>query len=204
MKNVFAICGLLAGFLFIGGDLLGVALWKGYKILFQSISELTATGAPTRPVVLPIFLLSHLLLVAFGFAIWEAAGENAGMKVLSVLVIGNGLSSVIAALFPMTLGRTARLSDPGAALGAISVVLMVAALIVAAIATDGWVRWLSIGVVAAFAALTVVGLTLQATPHIGLQERVMSYGWLIWVGIVAIALLRSELSSGGAFRPLAT
>jgi hypothetical protein len=59
-------CGIFASTLFVVSDVLGGVFWEGYTFTVQSISELSAIGAPTRPLIVPLNLLLNVLLILFG------------------------------------------------------------------------------------------------------------------------------------------
>jgi formate/nitrite transporter FocA (FNT family) len=59
------------------------------------------------------------------------------------------------------------------------------------VAFHNWFRWYSIGTLLTFGLLTVFGLVAQ-TARVGLQERTMIYGCLLWVALLAIVLLGAE------------
>ena len=42
-------CGIIASVLYIATDMFAATLWEGYSYTAQQVSELSAIGAPTRP-----------------------------------------------------------------------------------------------------------------------------------------------------------
>ena len=176
--------------LFIGTDLVVGSLTKGYSFVFQSISQLSAEGAPMRSIVIPLVIASDVCVMAVGVGVWELAGQNTAMHVTGGLLDGNGLLGSVGVLFPTRLGVTPGRSSLTVILGAAAVICLVLAMAFGAAAFQNWFRFLSIAILLIFAVLTVVGF-MQTSPHVGLQERVLSYVFLLWVVILDIALFSS-------------
>ncbi len=196
MKKLLLICGLLASLLAIGTDVLGGILWEGYSSASQSISELSAIGAPTRFIVLPLNILYNAFLIAFGLGIWGRS-RNRTMHVIAGLLLGNAvISSTVVIFFPMYLGEA--VSAIHLVLMAVNVLfLQMLTIVLGAFAFRSWFRFYSIGTLLAFLVLTIFGLFVA--PEIfpgpaqsGLQERVMGYGYLLWQAMLSIILLYTE------------
>ena len=192
VPTLLLISAILSATFFIGTDLVVGSLTKGYSFVFQSISQLIAEGAPMRSIVVPLVIASNVCVMAVGVGVWELAGDNTAMRILGGLLVGNGLLSCLAAFFPTRLGVTPGRSSLTVVLGAAAVICLVLAIGSGAVAFQGWFRFLSIAILLIFAVLTIVGF-MQATPHVGLQERVLSYAFLLWVVALGFALF----SSGG-------
>ena len=76
LKALLLYCGVLASILYVATDI-GVSLSDpGYSYLDQTISELSAIGAETRPLALAPFFVHALLQVAFGLGVWLAASTQ--------------------------------------------------------------------------------------------------------------------------------
>jgi len=61
ITKILLICGIISSVLYIGTDITLALLWKGYSYTSQAISELSAIGAPTRPLwVAMTFLFNPL------------------------------------------------------------------------------------------------------------------------------------------------
>ena len=196
LSKLLLACGLLAALLFVGTDLVAGAQWKGYSFISKSINELSAIGAPTRPYAAPLFMAQSLMLAAFGLGVWGQAGHNTSLRVTASLLVANAIVGLAAsAFFPMQAGIRPSPASAGVILGAAEVIFLVVAIGFGAAAFTNWFRFYSIATLLAFAALTVVGVAAQAEPRIGLQERVMSYGILLWVGLPAVLLLTTEAAA---------
>ena len=65
-RKALLVCGILAAVLYAGTDILAAMRYEGYSYTAQAVSELFAIGAPTRAVVVPLFLTHGVLQIAFG------------------------------------------------------------------------------------------------------------------------------------------
>lgn len=188
--------GIAASLLFVGTDLLAGSLSEGYSFYAQSISELAAVGAPTRPLVVPLQLTYDVLMIAFGLGVWATAGHRRAARVTAAMVMGNAATAAVFRLFPMHVGEPAGTAN--VALGATSMVLFVLAIASGAVAYRGWFRIYSIATLTAYVTLAVWGsLRGSAAPadagaSVGIQERTMVLGYLAWVILLAVALLRAD------------
>jgi hypothetical protein len=214
LLKVLLICGILASLLYVATDILAGMLWEGYSFTSQAISELSAIGAPTRPLVVTLGIIYDVLLIAFGLGIWVIAGGQR-MRALrlvgGVLVAIGAIGFVWAPLFPMHL-RGAEMTFTDImhwAIGGVVVLLILVMITLGAIAFRRWFRLYSIGTLV---TLLLVGMWSifvggaqiaagQPTPFFGLMERITVYGYLAWVAVLAIVLLRWERSPGSITSP---
>ncbi len=198
-RKFLLVSGFLASLLAVGTDVLAGMLWEGYSFTSQSISELSAIGAPTRSFVFALNLVYAALLVAFGLGVWRCSRKRA-MPVIAGLLLGNAaISIVVVMFFPMYLGEP--LSAIHLGLMAVNVIfLQMLTIVFGAVAFRNWFRCYSIGTLLAFLVLTVFGLfvapqIIPGPPQSGLQERVMGYGYLLWQAILSMVLLRTEIDA---------
>jgi len=56
LRTILLACGILSSLLYVATDLLGGTSYEGYSFSAQTISELSAIGAPSKPLVGPLFL----------------------------------------------------------------------------------------------------------------------------------------------------
>lgn len=196
------VCGVIASVLRFVIDRLAGTLWKGYSFVFQSISELTAVGAPTRSFVVSVEIIWGLLMIAFGLGVWRMADQNVALRVTAVLLIGNAIITLVVAAFaPARYSGTPSVnaSTANVVFGATGMVFFVLAIAFGGAAFHGWFRVLSFGILLAYVVLTVVGLVASGgsipsgehRPTTGVQERTMMYGYLVWVAVLALVLLKA-------------
>ncbi len=205
VQKILLTCGILAPLLSLGTDWLAGRLLKGYSFAAQSMSELSAAGAPTRPLVVSLTFAASALMIAFGAGIWRAAGQAALPRVVSVLVIGNAVGTLFATLFfPNRFGERPVFASPGVIIMFLSVLCSVLAMVFGAAAFRGWFRVLSIGIPAAYILLAVVRFATAAPSSggtavtmIGSPERTMAYSFRLWMVALAVYLLLLSVRGDG-------
>jgi len=65
-------------------------VWKDYRSMDQTISELSAIDAPSRSTWIPIGFLYAALLIAFGVGVWKCAREHRRLRVAAALLVAMG------------------------------------------------------------------------------------------------------------------
>jgi len=203
LQKVLLSCGILAPLIYLGTDWLAGRILKGYSFAAQSISELSAAGSPTRSLVVSLTLVASVLMIAFGIGVWQAASQVLLPRVVGGLVIGNAAAGFVATLFfPTRFGERPIFGSPGVIIMFFSIVFLVLAMIMGAVAFSGWLRILSIAIPVTYVLLTVLRFATasassagEAVSLVGAQERTMTYSFLLWVMALAIHLLL--LSSRG-------
>jgi hypothetical protein len=193
-------------------------LYQGYSYTAQQVSELSAIGAPTRPVWIGMTSVWTALAIAFATGVWLAAGPKRSLRVTAVLL---GAFAVVGLLWvlsaPMHRRGTAGLAGDISHLvfAGVQILVMVLFLVFGSGAGGTRFRTYSIATIVAtlvFGALVGTQAAAiaagQATPWWGLIERVGVYAPVLWVLVFAVVLLRqrSTLQSGpppSAFRPIA-
>ena len=188
--------GILAPLVYLGMDLLAGKLLKGYNFSVQSMSDLSAVGSSTRPLVIALTLVASAFMIAFGVGIWQVVGPAILPRIVAGLIIGNAVAGLTATLFfPNHFGVRPAFGTPGVLLMFLSVLCFVLAMVFCAAAFHGWMRILSIAIPAGYILLAVFRFATAATSTagaaglIGTQERTMAYSFLAWVMALAIYLL---------------
>jgi hypothetical protein len=214
LRKVLLICGVLAALLYVGSDIFSAMSWKEYSFTNQSVSELRAIGAPTRPFLVPCLLMYAVLEIAFGSAVWGAAGQERALRIAGVLLIGLGVVDLTGPFFPMHLrenlretGRT--LTDTVHIIVTVVTVLLIL-LTIAFGATALGKRFrlysfatiivLMVSGVWAFLAAPQIEANLS-TPWLGVRERINIYGYMLWMLVLAIGLLRIQGSRSSVTLP---
>ena len=201
MSRFFLVCGILSSLLYVGTDILAGMLLEGYHFASRSASELSAFGASTRPLVLPLELAADVLLIAFALGVWISAGNRA-LRVTAGLLAANAITALVAiAFFPMHPGEAVSTfaNTMNVVLMGVSVLFLLGAMVFGAVAYRNWFRFYSIGTFLVFFVediLATLGspqaIAGQPGPLVGIQERTMIYGCLLWVVVLAIVLLRAK------------
>jgi hypothetical protein len=203
LPKTLLVCGVAASLLYAAMNLFVPMQWPGYSSADQTVSELSAIGAPTRPLWVALGNLYNLLLIAFGCGVWMSAGGKRGVRVAGGLLIAAG---VIGPWWPpMHLrGEGFTLTDRlHIAFTMLWGLFSLSAIAFSAASLGRRFRIYSIatiGLMLVFGGLTALeGPRIAAglsTPWAGLWERIDIAGFLIWMVVLAITLLRSRVLSG--------
>src|SRR5918994_6011278 len=203
VRKVLLVCGVLAPLLYVATDILATMLYEGYSYTDQTISELFAIGAPTRPLVLVLAPAYALLVYAFGVGLWASAGEKRALRVVAAGLIGKEvLGLVVTVFFPMHMrGFEGTLTDTmHATLTLVGNLFFLLAIGFGATVFGKRFRLYSIATM----LLIVVGGVLAGldipqmaadlpTPWMGLWERMDAYAYVLWMAVLAVGLLRARV-----------
>jgi len=195
------IAGVLSSLLYLAADVLGGMRYPGYDFTSQAVSELMAIGAPTERFVDALFIMYGLLALVFGIGVFrEGAGRSRMLRVAGALLIAN---AAIGLTLPTLFEMYQRCGDPRSDIPhiivtGILVMLQLAAVGLAASALGKRFRRYSFATLIMGIVLGVVSVPYsfrvdagQPTPGFGILERILIYGFMLWVTVLAIALLRS-------------
>ena len=198
-RKTLLACGILSSLLYVGTDVLaGIRYGAYHSYTSRAISELYAVGAPTKPLVDPLFIAYSVLLMAFAVGVWRSPGRGRALHVVGAAVAGVAVVGLVTGLFfPMKLRGTGSLASdaPHIALTLVSVVFILLGIGFAASLFGKRFRLYSVVTlltVLVFGVLTgSQGGRLaanQPTPWIGVTERICIGAYLLWVVVLAMAL----------------
>jgi len=203
LQRILLLCGIIASLLYTAINIIVPIQWADYNSASQTVSELSAIGAPTRTLWSWACAPYTILMIAFAIGVLQAAAGNRRLRIAGRLLLIYGLLGLAWPFAPMHLRET--LATGGSnysdtlhiTLGAVTEVLFLLALGFAA-ATFGkgfriysivtFVMLLFFGVLT-FLDAPKVGLN-QPTPLIGVWERINIGLFLLWVIVLAVALLQ--------------
>ncbi len=216
LRRILLACGILAFLLYVTTDVLGGLRYDGYSFTSQTISELGAIGAPSKSFVDPLFIAYGVLALAFGIGVFgEAAGRSRALRITGALLIGSAAvgiagSSLFSTFFSMDQRGAGSLTGdlPHIILAGVLVLLQLLAIGFAAFALGGRFRAYSLATLMTVIVLTAMTVPFasrlaagQATPGLGIIERIDVYALVLWMAVLAIALLRRprhrQTASGG-------
>lgn len=204
VSRILLLGGFLSSLLYVATDVFGGMLYRDYSFSSQAISELAAIGAPSKPFVDPLFMVYDFLAVAFGLGVLRVAGRNHALRLTALALVGLGVVGAAAGVgnsfFSMhqrgTAGSIAS-DSPHIALTAILVMLLLVAMVFGGGALGPRFRTYSLATIATvivFGALTAQFAPRLAlgkpTPGMGIVERIDVYSALLWIAVLAVALLR--------------
>ncbi|HYK57601.1 MAG TPA: DUF998 domain-containing protein, partial [Flavisolibacter sp.] len=87
MRKVLLTCGILSSLWYLAINIFVPVQYRGYSSVTQTISELSATGAPTRVLWVLLATMYPLLLMAFGWGVLKAAGGSRYLRIMGQLLI---------------------------------------------------------------------------------------------------------------------
>ena len=210
VRKILLGCGIASSVLYVASDILGSLRYPGYSWLDQEFSELTAQGSPVRPFMLTMNILpGTVLFTAFIVGIWTLAGpKQRTARITAALLAGYQIFGFVAGVItPMTTRETMGAGEDtlrNAFHGPLTLVmdlLLVAGMAFAATLLGKRFRYYTY---ATIVVLLVFGIWTsfqipqmaanQPTPWMGLKERINIYATMLWVAVLAIALLRAQES----------
>jgi hypothetical protein len=205
LRKVLLFCGILSSLWYVAINFYVPRFFPGYNAASQTVSELSAIGAPTRLLWNSLAISYTLMVTAFGFGVWKSAGINKRLRITGVLLLIYGAMGVLWPFAPMHLRET--LAAGGGnwsdtlhiGLAIVTEVIYLFALGFAATALGKRFRLYSILtfiVLLVFGALTFKDAphisTNQPTPWIGIWERINIGVFLLWMIVLSSLLLPSN------------
>jgi hypothetical protein len=200
VRKVLLVCGILSSLFYIGLDIFASMQWEGYNYTAQAFSELTAVEAPTRPLMVFGSVIYNLLVIACAVGVWKSAGRKRNLVMVAVFLAAHAVTGFIGGVvFPIhSRGQsTMTLTDVMHITATMAEVLSLLLLIGFGSAVFGkGFRLYSIGTI----LLLILGGTLAGldgsrvaaglpTPWLGVTERINIYASMLWVMMLAFALL---------------
>jgi len=198
-RQLLLLCGVLSPLLYAIADTLAGIYWDGYSFRDQTISELGAIGAPSRPLFALMLIPVYLLMIAFGAGAWKSAFGRREIKIVGSLLIALGfLALAVGQFVPMQ----ARGTEQGLSgllhlvEGMVAMLLVVTAMAIAAAAFGRRFRIYTIAtIILIFAFGAWSGMDAPrleaglATPWLGVKERIFWYAYQLWFLVLAVKLL---------------
>jgi hypothetical protein len=199
-RKSLLVFGILSSLLYVAMMFIAAMLYEGYSSTSQTVSELSAIGAPTRPLWVSLGIIYTLLTTAFGLGVWTSAFGNRPLRVVAGLMIAYGVTGLFWPPMHMR-GAEVTLTDTlHIVFTMVTVLLMMLAIGFAAAAFGKRFRLYSVAttvILVVFGALTgfdAPGVAANLpTPWIGVWERINIGAYLLWVMVLAATLLRTEV-----------
>ena len=199
-------CGIAAALFYIAMNIFFPFLDKRYNWITQTVSELSAVDAPTRPLWFPLGIVYTLLITAFGWGVFRSAGGKRYLRIVGILLIINGLIGLtwspmhqreVLAAGGGTFTDTWHL-----VMASVTVLLMFLSIGFGAAAFGKGFRFYSIITILVFIVFGVLTFVEAPnvdknlpTPYIGLWERINIAAFMAWLLVFSINLLRLEKNS---------
>ncbi len=202
LHKALLVCGILSALVWLLTDIVASLSYSGYNYPYEPISGLSAIGAPTRPALVLFDNLYTVLQMAFAMGVWVTAGAKRALRVTAALLFAAGVVALVSNWFPWDPAAAARTfgNVMHAILSGALTVLFILCIVWSSRGAGG--RWFRLYTYATLLVFFVVGvlssqegsrLMAGLPPSVlGLTERVNAYGYMLWVMMLAIVLLRVQ------------
>lgn len=202
LTRILLYCGILSSLLYVGLCIVVPMQYPGYSSFTQTISELSAIGAPTRVIWTIPGIAYTLLIAAFGFGMIRSSGPNRPLHISGILMTAYGIIGLAWSVAPMhqrevlAAGGGSVSDTMHLVMAAISSLFMMIAMGFGAAAFNRTFRWYTVASILTllfFGTLTSLDAPKvqlnQPTPWLGVWERIMIGVFLVWVIVVVRILL---------------
>jgi len=101
LRRVLLAAGIGGSLFYVAALVLGPMRWEGYSSMDQTVSELFAIDAPSRPLVVSLLFVSGVLALVFGIGVLWSAGRNRAPRIAGWALFGVGVVDQAGPFFPM-------------------------------------------------------------------------------------------------------
>jgi hypothetical protein len=199
LRDLSLLAGVLSSVVYVTADIVCGLRYPGYSFTDQVISELSAIGAPTTALWVRLLQIFAVLFAAFTIGILLESRGNRRLRLTGWLLAAFVLSGPLWSFVPMhQRGDIFAWTDVGhIALGGVMVLLITTVIATGSGALGRRFRVFS-QIFVAVAFISGVGtfayvprmINQLSTPWVGTVERIHLYGFWLWIGVLAVALLR--------------
>ena len=205
-RKFLLFCGVLASLLYIAMNLFIPPLYEGYNWVTQTVSELSAVDAPTRPLWFVLGIIYTLLVAVFGWGVFRSAGEKRSLRIVGILMFLHG---VLGLTWSPMHQREVLAAGGGTftdiwhlVMATVTVLLMFLSIGFGAAALGKGFRFYSIATIIVFIVFGVLTFVEAPnvdkngpTPYIGLWERINIAAFMVWMLVFSNILLGLEMRS---------
>jgi hypothetical protein len=210
LQRTLLCCGIAASVLY--SLMMMTISYKGYHLTSQTVSELSAIGAPTRPLWLILGVIYQILMTGFGIGIWISAGQDTKLRITGVLIIlAYGAAGFLWPFAPMH-QREALASGNGNNVDNLHIILGIITvcsdLLILALGAASLTKRFRNYSICTFIVLIVFGVLTgmdgpkigenQPTPWVGVWERINILAFLTWTAVLGTILLRKTRKKNNA------
>ena len=180
-------------------------MWGNYDFVSQYISELGAIGSPSRAFTVSLGIVYGILVVIFALGVLRFAGQKRVLRIVGGLLTGYAIVGFMGFPFPMNPSEisTTLTNTMHQALAGVTVFLILLSLGFGATAFGEWFRYYTVGVIlvylilGALPFLSVVQFESgQPLPMVGLVQRIMVYGYMLWLAVLSTLLINTQKGQG--------
>jgi len=202
-RKFLLFCGVLASLLYIAMNLFIPPLYEGFNCVTQTVSELSAVDAPTRPLWFVLGIIYTLLVAVFGWGVFKSAGEKGSLRIVGILMFLHG---VLGLTWSPMHQREVLAAGGGTftdiwhlVMATVTVLLMFLSIGFGAAAFGKGFRFYSIATIIVFIVFGVLTFVEApnvdkngSTPYIGLWERINIAAFMVWMLVFSAILLRLD------------
>lgn len=196
-------CGIAMFFWYVFMDVAAALRYDGYSYADQTISELSAIGAPTRTMWVAMGVVYQLLGIGFALGVLQMAGSKRTLRIAGWLLLVSAVAGAAWWFAPMH-QREVLAADGGdwrdtmhLVMAGVSSLEFFAIMGVGAFAFG---RGFRVYTFAAIAVMFVFGMLMNTmvndvadnvdTPWLGIWERITVEGAMLWQAVFAAVLVR--------------
>lgn len=203
VRQLLLVSGILSSLLYVVMNIVAAMRYPGYSTSSQTVSELSAIGAPTRPLWLVLAAIYSGLLMAFGWGIRMSASGNRNLRTAGSLVI---IYAVISLTWRPMHQREVLGAGGGTVTDSLHIAFTVVAVILMLLVIGFCAKTLgdnfriysvaTVVIMMLFGIMTGIQSPMMEanleTPMLGVWERVSIGGYLVWNMVLATILLRAN------------
>ena len=194
------LCGIFSSLIYAGMNILCGMRYDGYSFTSQTVSELSAIDAPTRPLWVSLAIVYSMFIIAFGWGVWQSGVLYRRFRIVGALLIGN---AVIGLFWPPMHQREVLAAGGGSLTDTLHIVFSFVAVslmaLVIALSAGAFGIWFRLYSFATLMVMFVFGLLtgldapeMEAnlpTPFMGLWERISIGAYMLWIVVLAVVVL---------------
>ena len=208
-QRVLLFCGVLSSLWYGFVNILVPFFDTGYHVASQTVSELSAIGAPTRQLWVLLVILYPVLFAAFGWGIRFFADTNRSLRIMGSLVV---IYSVFNFYWPPMHTREVIAAGGGTLTDTLhitwAIITVILMMVLMGFGAGGLGKSFRVYTLVTMVVFVVCGaLTFMdapameanlPTPFIGIWERINIAAFMIWILVFANALLSRPATSRSA------
>ncbi len=203
VRKLLLISGLLSSLIYVIANVICVLQYEGYNVASQTVSELSAIGAPTRQLWVSLMIPYSLLGIAFGFGIWRSNSLNLHSKTVGILFIAY---AVIGFFWPPMHMRETLAAGGGTISDTLHIVFTIVAvpmmMFIIGLSVSAFGRGFRLFSLVALGVMIVTGIITGIdgpkisanlpTPWIGIWERICIAAYILWVAVLSIGKAKTD------------
>lgn len=205
-RKILLACGMFSMLWYVVINIIVPMRYPGYDVASQTVSELSAIDAPTRPLWVALCIVYSLLLLAFALGVWYSAYGNGKLQTVAIVIF---FDAVLGFFWPPMHQREIIAAGGGTLTDTLHLVwafvhltLMLLMIGFGASALGKEFRIFSVVIVLIFILFgiltTIESRGIEAnlpTPYVGIWERINIGAYMIWVIVFVIMLMRRNNKS---------